>query len=81
MAFLERWRREILKKSWERLILYSVTGMTMVLLDEYIKEGYWFNVIEIVTLELTHEKLFVGLLAILGFSVFKKLTRTRKDVH
>lgn len=63
------------------MILYSVSGMAIILLDEYIKEGYWFNVIEIVTLELTHEKLFVGLLVVLGFSVFKKLRRTRTDVQ
>jgi hypothetical protein len=61
---LEAARRELLKR-WERRLGVGLLGLAALLLvDEWVKEGYLFWPGDLLTASLTHEKLVVLLVAL-----------------
>jgi hypothetical protein len=61
-----------LKNIWKRIELWLVAFLFFILADELVKEGYLFKIVDLFTLEFTHEKLFVAVLvALVGYEVWK----------
>jgi len=53
---------ELTKRWRQRLTVWLIFLSIMVLIDEYIKEGYFFNWLDLFTYAVTHEKIFIALL-------------------
>ena len=56
--------KELKKKLWKRLNLWLLGLITLVLLDEYVKEGYFFK-FDDVAKPFTHEQLVIWLVGVL----------------
>jgi len=65
-----------LKKLRERVIVFLSIMILWLLIDEYIKEGYFFKIEDMVNGNITHEKIIVGLLIVLILTIFKSLRRS-----
>lgn len=50
-----------LKNLGIRIEFWLILSIIGVLIDEFIKEGYFFKLVDLVTLEVTHEKILLGL--------------------
>jgi len=54
-----------LKKLKDRIRVWLIALLALILVDEVVKEGYLFKFEDLFTLEFTHEKLFAVVAAIL----------------
>ena len=66
------------KRFWLRAGILSFSGVALVMLDEYLKEGYLFNPNDI-TLIGSHESIILVLIVFGWFSLFKHGTKVKKD--
>jgi hypothetical protein len=78
-VFPKEWLKTATKKLWLRLS-YLSAGLALLLLgDEYLKEGYFFDPSEI-TIIGTHESIITALLAIsLASIIIHKIKEVKKD--
>ena len=53
---------ELKKKIWRRTEFWLIWITIGLLIDEYIKEGYWFKIEDVWNTHITHEKIIVVLL-------------------
>lgn len=60
------WRRELKKRAMNRVEWWLVWAVVGLLVDEYVKEGYWFRPEDLMT-PVTHEFLIMMLVLCLGF--------------
>ena len=67
--------RELAKRAKERAILWLAGIILLVLSDEYIKEGYWFNPGDVINSNITHEKIILVLTAALIYAIIIKVQR------
>ncbi|GAI00326.1 unnamed protein product [marine sediment metagenome] len=67
-----------LKKLKDRIRVWLVALLALILIDEVVKEGYLFKFEDLFTLEFTHEKLFVAVAAML---VAYEIHQKRKTSH
>jgi len=65
-----------MKKLRLRAIVFLSMMITWLLLDEYVKEGYFFKIEDVVNGSITHEKIIVGLLITLILTILKSLRRS-----
>ena len=70
------WLRELAKRAKERAILWLAGLILLVLSDEYIKEGYWFNPGDVINSNITHEKIILVLTAALIYMVISRVQRS-----
>jgi len=62
----------ILRKHRLRLAVFFATVSFFIFIDEILREGYGFDIVDLVNLQVTHEKLFVVFLMLaLVFGVRK----------
>ena len=65
--------REIKKKLLHRLWFWIIWAIVGLLIDEHIKEGYWFKVEDVFNNHITHEKIIITLLIILIITLVKRI--------
>lgn len=56
---------ELKKKFRKRTEFWLIWIIVGLLIDEYIKEGYWFKIEDVFNANITHEKIIVFLIIIL----------------
>ena len=61
-----------MKKIFKRLWFWIIWAIVGLLIDEYIKEGYWFKVEDVFNNHITHEKIIIILIIILCYSIIMK---------
>ena len=62
-----------LKKLKDRIRVLLVVILAFILVDEVVKEGYLFKFADLLSLEFTHEKLFVAVAAILiAYEIYQR---------
>ena len=66
------------KRFWLRAGVLSFSGAALVIIDEYLKEGYLFNPNDI-TLIGSHESIVVTLIFFGGLSLFKHGMKVKKN--
>jgi len=54
----------ILRKHRLRLAVFFAAASFLIFIDEAVKEGYGFDIVDLVNLQVTHEKLFVVFLVL-----------------
>jgi len=59
----EEAKQSLKKKFWLRASVFSLITILATLIDEYIKEGYWFNPQDVSKLG-THESIIIVLLVV-----------------
>ena len=68
---------ELAKRIYERLLVWLGCGLILVLLDEYVKEGYVFNPGDVLNPAVvpSHEQIALCLAAALAVLVVRKVRR------
>lgn len=64
--------KELIKKWKTRLKLWLIGLTILLLIDEYIKEGYLFKIEDVWNTNITHEKIILLLVIILGIIALKR---------
>lgn len=71
--FFEKLKKDLCKRISSRIRLWFSTALLLILIDEYLKEGYVFRFRDIGQPYPTHENIFVALAVL--WSIFELLRR------